>query len=166
MPTNLYGEGDNYHPTRSHVLPALIRKFQEAKDDRLDEVTCWGTGSPMREFMHTKDLASACLFALQNWTTNSPSSPKNQNGQVMTHLNVGTGSDISIRDLANMVAREVGFCGCIKWDVTKPDGTPKKLLDVSRINSLGWKSSINLEVGLKQAVEDFKTRRKMGTLRE
>ena len=166
MPTNLYGEGDNYHPTRSHVLPALIRKFQEAKDEGLDEVTCWGTGSPMREFMHTKDLASACLFALQNWTTNSPSSLKNQNGQVMTHLNVGTGSDISIRDLANMVAREVGFFGRIKWDISKPDGTPKKLLDVSRINNLGWKSSINLEVGLKQAVEDFKARRKIGTLRE
>ncbi len=156
MPTNLYGPGDNYHPDNSHVLPSLIRRFCEAKFKDLNEVVCWGTGSPFREFLHVDDLGNACVFALENWDLDSQNAPKDENGTPLPFLNVGTGSDISIKDLAYLVADFVGFQGEIIWDSSKPDGTPKKQLDVKRINSIGWKSHISLEKGLKETINLYK----------
>jgi GDP-L-fucose synthase len=146
MPTNLYGPGDNYHPTNSHVLPALIRRFQEAHDSAKPTVECWGSGTPRREFLHVDDLADAVVFCLQNWQ------PEPHETQFM---NVGTGKDVTIRELAENVASAVGFGGAITWDSSKPDGTPRKLLDVSQLAALGWEASIPLAVGLKQTVIDY-----------
>ena len=146
MPTNLYGPGDNYHPTNSHVLPALIRRFQEARDAGAASVTCWGTGSPRREFLHVDDLADAAVFCLEQW---QPTSDQ------LHYLNVGTGNDVTIKDLAEQVASAVGFDGTIAWDTSKPDGTPRKLLDVGRLKALGWQSSIPLEQGLVSTVAEF-----------
>jgi len=140
MPTNLYGPGDNFSPQRSHVLPALIRRFVEAKEAGAESVTNWGTGSPLREFLHVDDLADAIVFLLENY--DSPET-----------INVGTGEDLSIRAIAELVAHVVGFTGTIEWDPTKKDGTPRKLLDVSRLRSLGWAPRISLEDGLAQTVE-------------
>ena len=165
MPTNLYGPGDNYHSTGSHVLPALIRRFHEAKRSKAKCVTCWGTGKPMREFLHADDLGEACVFALESWSALEANAPKDDMGTPLAYLNVGTGIDLSIRELAEKVARTVGYTGKILWDTGKPDGTPKKQLDVSRINRLGWSARIPLEEGLPQAVEDFKARIVDGTLR-
>ncbi len=151
MPTNLYGPGDNYHPENSHVLPALIRRFHEAKESGAESVTCWGTGSPMREFLHVDDLGDACVFALENW---QPSSGELQ------YLNVGTGIDLSIRELAESIAEAVGFEGKIFWDASKPDGTPKKQLDVTSINQAGWESRISLGDGIIQTVDDFSSSNK------
>jgi len=156
MPTNLYGPGDNYHPTGSHVLPALIRRFQEAKEQGLPSVTCWGSGSPRREFLHVDDLADAALHCLEHWHP-GPDEPN--------HLNVGTGTDVTIRELAEQVAAAVGYQGEILWDTTKPDGTPRKLLDVSRLRDLGWTARIPLEEGLRSTVADFLTRREQGEVR-
>lgn len=139
MPTNLYGPGDNYHPTNSHVLPALIRRFHEAHLSAQPQVTCWGSGSPRREFLHVDDLAAAVLFCLKHW---QPARGEPE------FLNVGTGNDISIKDLARLIADAIGYGGEIQWDTSKPDGTPRKLLDVSRINRQGWAASIPLEDGL------------------
>ena len=147
MPTNLYGPGDNYHPENSHVLPALIRRFHEAKESGAESVTCWGTGSPMREFLHVDDLGEACVFALENWQ------PKPEELQF---LNVGTGVDLSIRELAEAVAGATGFLGAIHWDTSKADGTPKKQLDVSRLKALGWQARIPLEEGLRSTVALFR----------
>jgi GDP-L-fucose synthase len=135
MPTNLYGPGDNFHPTNSHVLPALIRRLHEAKEQNLPEVVIWGSGTPRREFLHVDDLASAVHFLLENY--DSPDT-----------INVGVGEDISIRELAELVARTVGYQGVLTQDTSKPDGTPRKLLDVSRLTELGWKASIPLEEGM------------------
>jgi GDP-L-fucose synthase len=153
MPTNLYGPGDNYHPTNSHVLPALIRRFQEAKESDTSVVTCWGSGSPRREFLHVDDLADAALFCLERW---QPGPEENQ------FLNVGTGMDLSIRELATHVADCIGYMGRIEWDTSKPDGTPQKLLDVSQLASLGWKARIPLEEGLKSTVAEFIEQRQKG----
>ena len=147
MPTNLYGPGDNYHPENSHVLPALIRRFHEAKESGAESVTCWGTGSPMREFLHVDDLGEACVFALENWQ------PKPEE---LKFLNVGTGVDLSIRELAEAVAHATGFMGAIHWDASKPDGTPKKQLDVSSLKAHGWRARIPLEKGLKSTVALFR----------
>lgn len=147
MPTNLYGPGDNYHPTNSHVLPGLIRRFQEAVDMKADVVTCWGTGTPLREFLHVDDLGNACVFALEHWYPGF--------GE-LGYLNVGTGVDLCIRDLAEAVSKATGFSGSIQWDTTKPDGTPKKQLDVSRLASLGWHASIPLAEGLASTVALFR----------
>ena len=147
MPTNLYGPGDNYHPENSHVLPALIRRFHEAQESGAESVTCWGTGSPMREFLHVDDLGEACVFALENWQ------PKPEELQF---LNVGTGVDLSIRELAEAVAGATGFLGAIHWDTSKADGTPKKQLDVSRLKALGWQARIPLEEGLRSTVALFR----------
>ena len=142
MPTNLYGPGDNYHPQNSHVLPSFIRRFHEAKLSSQPEVQCWGSGDPMREFLHVNDLASACIFLMENY---------DEEGWV----NIGTGSDLRIKDLANMVADVVGYKGQIKWDTSKPDGTPRKLLSVGLINSLGWKALIDLRNGIESVYEKY-----------
>jgi len=153
MPTNLYGPGDNYHKSNSHVIPALLRRFYEAKKNNTEFVECWGTGKPRREFLHVDDLGEACVFVLESW---DPDLTKDNYGNALSHLNVGTGLDISIYDLTKLIAKKFNYSGKIIWDNTKPDGTPKKLLDVGRINKLGWKSSINLESGISLVIEDFK----------
>lgn len=156
MPTNLYGPGDNYHPTNSHVLPAMIRRFHEAVLNRQETVTCWGSGLPQREFLHVDDLGEACVFALKHWNPSAPHAPCDDQGMPLTFLNVGTGIDLSIGQLAIKVANATGFQGEIRWDTTKPDGTPKKQLDVSRLASLGWKARISLSEGLPETVEEFR----------
>ena len=142
MPTNLYGYNDNYHPENSHVLPALIRKFHEAKTSGAANVTVWGTGSPLREFLFADDLADACYFLMQEY---------NEAGLV----NIGTGHDLSIKDLALLIKEVVGFTGDLVFDTSKPDGTPRKLLDVSKLHTLGWKHRIALQEGLALAYQDF-----------
>ena len=156
MPTNLYGPGDNYRPENSHVLPALIRRFHEAKEAGAGSVTCWGTGSPMREFLHVDDLGNACVFALENWSVLSSDAPKDDQGNPLGFLNVGTGVDLTIKQLAESVAEAVGFTGTIEWDLTKPDGTPKKQLDVSRMAGLGWNARIPLAEGLASTASLFR----------
>lgn len=142
MPTNLYGPNDNYHPTHSHVLPALIRRFHEAKEAGLKEVVCWGDGSPLREFLYVDDLANLCVFLMNNYSGNET-------------VNAGTGKELSIKELSELVARTVGFKGKITWDTSKPNGTPRKLLDVSKATALGWRYSTELEEGVRLAYEDF-----------
>ena len=143
MPTNLYGPNDNYDLNNSHVLPALIRKFHEAKTQNLPTVTVWGTGSPMREFLHADDLADACVYLMENYDDSSL-------------VNIGTGVDVTIKELAETIQRVVGFEGELVWDTSKPDGTPRKLMDVSKLHSLGWKHSIELEEGIKTVYEEYK----------
>lgn len=143
MPTNLYGPNDNYNLNNSHVLPALIRKFHEAKENKQPFVEMWGTGSPLREFLHADDMADACVFLMQHY-----------NGQ--QHVNIGTGTDLSIKDLALLIKKITGYSGEIKHDLSKPDGTPRKLMDVSLLHSLGWKHKIGLEEGIASVYEDFK----------
>ena len=142
MPTNMYGPKDNYDLQTSHVLPALIRKFHEAKTANAPSVTCWGTGQPLREFLYVDDCARACVFLMEHYSEEQ-------------FINVGFGRDISIRDLAQTVKRIVGFKGDIVWDSSKPDGTPRKLMDSSRLFSLGWRPSVDLQTGIKLAYEDF-----------
>lgn len=154
MPTNLYGPGDNYHPTDSHVLPALIRRFHEAQQAEAPEVVCWGSGTPRREFLHVDDLAEAALFCLEHWQPGPDQ---------LQFLNVGTGCDVTIAEAAALVAEAVGYRGAIRWDVSRPDGTPRKLLDVSRLAALGWRASIPLERGLTETVCDYIARRQSGT---
>jgi len=165
MPTNLYGPGDNYHPTHSHVLPALIRRFHEAVQRNDASVTCWGTGMPLREFLHVDDLGRACVFALEHWDPEAAAAPCDEAGEPLAFLNVGTGVDLTIRDLAEAVAAATGFTGRIVWDASKPDGTPKKQLDVSRLAALGWRARIPLAEGLEQAVAAFRQERASGDLR-
>ena len=162
MPTNLYGPGDNYHPTNSHVLPALIRKFHEAKSKGEKQVVCWGTGNPLREFLHVDDLANASIFALEKYR-HSHFLDKGEN--FPEFLNIGTGKDIKIKDLASLIAKEISFEGKIIWDESKPDGTPRKLLDISRIEKLGWKSNISLERGIKETVKSYIEEKKLNLLR-
>ena len=142
MPTNLYGPGDNFDRQNSHVLPAMIRRFHDAMVAGADVVTCWGTGTPRREFLHVDDLAAACLFLLENY--DDPQT-----------INVGTGDDVTIRELAEMVADVVGYTGQIEWDASEPDGTPRKQLDVTRLDQLGWKASIALSDGLRETYTWF-----------
>lgn len=143
MPTNLYGPGDNFDLETSHVLPALISKFHSAKLENNPSITCWGTGSPFREFLHVDDLADACVFLMNNYESDEI-------------INVGSGTDISIKELAEKVAKIIGYQGEIKWDTTKPDGTPKKLLNISKLQKLGWKPKISLEDGIKSTYASFK----------
>ena len=142
MPTNLYGPNDNYHPTHSHVLPALIRRFHEAKEQGLKEVTCWGDGSPLREFLYVDDLANLCVFLMENYSGNET-------------VNAGSGKEISIKGLTELVAKVVGYEGAILWDTSKPNGTPRKLLDVSKSAAMGWKAQTSLEDGIRLAYADF-----------
>ena len=156
MPTNLYGPGDNYDFETSHVMAALIRKFTEAAFFNKKEVTCWGSGEPSREFMHVDDLGDASIFALENWDPDSSDSPIDSDGNPLNHLNVGTGKDISIKDLTTKISKSCQFKGEIIWDRSKPDGTKRKLLNVQRINALGWKSFINIDEGISSTIADFK----------
>jgi len=145
MPTNMYGPNDNYDPQMSHVLPALIRRFHEAKVDNAPTVACWGTGSPLREFLYADDLARACAFLLAHYSEEQ-------------FINVGSGREVSVRDLTETVKRIVGYAGSIAWDTTKPDGTPRKLMDSSRLFALGWRPQIDLETGIRLAYADFLAR--------
>lgn len=151
MPTNLYGINDNFHPENSHVVPALLRRFHEAKMQDLPSVTVWGSGSPMREFLYVDDMASACLHVMNL--------PKEVYGEhvlpMSSHINVGTGKDCTIRELANTIARAVGYRGEILWDTDKPDGTPRKLLDVSLLKRLGWQYSVELDEGIERTYQWF-----------
>jgi len=140
MPTNLYGENDNWDPNTSHVFPAMIRRFHEAKMSGATTVTCWGSGSPRREFIHVDDMADACLFLMQHYNEES-------------HVNIGVGEDVTIKEFAEMVADIVGYTGNIEWDTTKPDGTPQKLMDVTKLHALGWHHSIPLPDGIRRTYE-------------
>ena len=142
MPTNIYGPNDNYHPEHSHVLPALLRRFHEAKEAGLKEVTCWGDGSPLREFLYVDDLADLCVFLMNNYSGNEI-------------VNAGTGKELSIKDLTELVAKAIGYTGEILWDTSKPNGTPRKLLDVSKAAALGWTYRTELEEGIRLAYDDF-----------
>ena len=152
MPTNLYGPNDNYHPLNSHVVPSLIRKFCIAKRDNLSSVTCWGSGLVRRELMHVDDLAEAAIFCLENWFPSETGAPVDNSGNPLNYLNVGTGKDISIRELAIKIANIVEFDGEILWDKNMPDGTPRKILDISRLTKLGWESKIDLTTGLTKTI--------------
>lgn len=142
MPTNLYGINDNYHPQNSHVLPALIRRFHEAKIKQLPEVVIWGTGTPLREFLFSDDLADACVFLMNNYDEKQ-------------FVNIGIGEDLSIKELAELIKDVIGYKGAISFDSSKPDGTPRKLMDVSKLHALGWKHKVNLREGIQLAYEDF-----------
>lgn len=142
MPTNLYGPNDNYHPEHSHVLPALIRRFHEAKESGLESVTCWGDGSPLREFLYVDDLANLCVFLMNHYSGNET-------------VNAGSGKELTIRELTEKVAHIVGYEGKIMWDITRPNGTPRKLLDVSKAKALGWEAIVELDEGIRLAYEDF-----------
>ena len=142
MPTNLYGANDNYHPTHSHVLPALIRRFHEAKEQGLTSVTCWGDGSPLREFLYVDDLANLCVFLMNNFSGNET-------------VNAGTGKELTIKALTELVAKVIGYEGDIQWDSSKPNGTPRKLLDVSKATKLGWTYKTELEDGIRLTYQDF-----------
>jgi GDP-L-fucose synthase len=145
MPTNMYGPNDNYDLNTSHVMPALIRKFHEAKIKSAPEVVCWGTGSPLREFLYADDLGDACVFLMEHYSEEQ-------------FINAGSGTEISIRELSELVGRVVGYQGKVVWDHSKPDGTPRKIMDNSRITGLGWRPKVNLETGLRLAYEDFRSK--------
>ncbi len=142
MPTNMFGPNDNYHPQHSHVLPALIRRFHEAKAAGAPFVTCWGSGSPRREFLYSDDFARACVFLMEHYSEEQ-------------FINVGSGSDVTVRELAETVARVTGYDGEIRWDTSKPDGTPRKLMDSSRLFALGWRPAVELAEGIRLAYQDF-----------
>ena len=153
MPTNLYGLGDNYHPENSHVIPALIRRFHEAKFNNAPSVAIWGTGTPKREFLYVDDMAAACVHVM-----NLEKATYDQHTQPMlSHINVGCGEDVTIREVAEAISKTVGYQGEIIFDTTKPDGTPRKLMDSSRLNALGWRARVGLEAGLHAAYQDFLT---------
>ena len=153
MPTNLYGPGDNYHPENSHVLPALIRRFHEAKEIAASSVSLWGTGTSRREFLHVDDLASALLLLLEQ---ENP----------LDWINVGSGTDVTIRELAELIARIIGFEGTLQWDATRPDGTPRKLMDSNKLFGMGWRSQFDLEMGIRHAYDDFLRSLESGILRK
>ena len=157
MPTNLYGPGDYYHPEKSHVIPALISKFDKAVINNFKKVVCWGTGSCYREFLYVDDLADACTFVLENWRPNKKD---------IKYLNVGTGKDITIKKIAEIISKKCGFNGEIIWDTTKPDGTPKKLLDISKIITLGWEPKTNFDEGLNLTISNYKYLKNKKILRE
>ena len=165
MPTNLYGKNDNYILNESHVLPALIRKIYEAKEKNLPFVECWGTGKPYREFLYVDDLGDAAVFVLENWDPKEKKSPIDDNGNKLTYLNVGTGKDISIFDLSNMLKEMIGYSGQIKWNTKKPDGTYKKQLDVSRIMHLGWEPKVKLKDGIEKTIKFFIEEKNNNSLR-
>ena len=156
MPTNLYGPGDNFHPENSHVIPALLRRFHEAVQNSAPEVVIWGSGTPRREFLHVDDMAAACVFVMQL----DEARYRAHTQPMLSHLNVGTGQDCTIRELAETIARVTGYSGRLVWDASKPDGTPRKLLDVSRLAALGWRAGIGLEEGLRDAYRWYEDQRR------
>ena len=156
MPTNLYGAGDNYHPENSHVIPALIRKFHEAKQNNSPAVTIWGTGKPYREFLYSDDMAKACLFLMELPDSQfKPLLASDRNDGLPPLVNIGSGEDVTIKELAELIGSIVGYKGSLVFDATKPDGTMRKLMDVSYIRSLGWQMNVSLQVGLQRAYQDF-----------
>ena len=157
MPTNLYGPGDYYHPERSHVIPALISRFENAVENKLKKVVCWGSGSPYREFLYVDDLADACKFALEKWMPN-----KNE----IKYLNVGTGNDMKIKKIAEIISKKCGFYGETEWDTSKPDGVPKKQLDISKIMRLGWKPKTSFDEGLNLTIKNYRYLKNKKILRE
>ena len=165
MPTNLYGPGDNYHELNSHVIPGVIRKFYSGKINNLNSVKCWGSGSPLREFLYVDDLAEACIFLLEKWDSTKKNFVLDQNGHDIYWLNIGSDFEISIKDLAYKIAKIIGYQGEIEWDVSQPDGTPRKKLDTTKINNIGWKAQTNLDEGLKLTYKFFKNEIKNKTIR-
>ena len=157
MPTNLYGPGDNYHPENSHVMAALISRIYRAKKNCDPDIICWGSGKPLREFLHVDDLGDAVVFALEEWNPNSSNAPRNENGEILTYLNVGTGKDISIKELALKIARIINYKGKILWDKSRPDGTPKKQLNIERLKLLGWEPKIRIDEGIKNTILSFES---------
>ncbi len=157
MPTNLYGPGDYYHPEKSHVIPALIDKFESARENNEKKVVCWGTGSPYRDFLYVDDLADACKFVLENWKPHK---------EEMKYLNVGTGNDMKIQKIAETIAEKCGFKGEILWDSSKPDGTPKKQLDISKITSLGWEPKTSFDEGLNLTISNYRYLKNKNMLRQ
>jgi GDP-L-fucose synthase len=151
MPTNLYGPHDNFHPENSHVIPALLRRFHEAKENGDSEVVAWGSGKPMREFLHVDDMAAASVYVMELDTSTYEANTE----PMLSHINVGTGVDCTIRELVETVAKVVGFDGTISFDASKPDGAPRKLMNVDRLASLGWRAGISLESGLQNAYQWF-----------
>ncbi len=165
MPTNLYGPKDNYHKINGHVIPALIQKFSLAKFNNNHSVKCWGDGSPLREFLYVDDLAEACIFALEKWDPESDCSPRKQNGEILTWLNVGHNEEFSIKELAEKISKYSDFKGEINWDNNKPNGTPRKKLDISKLSKLGWTAKIGLDEGLKKTIESYNQEKDEGFLR-
>ena len=157
MPTNLYGPGDYYHPQKSHVIPALINKFDNAAKNNLEKVVCWGTGTPLREFLYVDDLADACKFVLENWKPNK---------EEIKYLNVGTGNDEKIKKIAEIISKKCGYSGEIIWDTSKPDGTPKKQLDISKIMNLGWKPKTSFEEGITLTISNYRYLKDKNMLRK
>ena len=155
IPTNIYGPGDNFHPENSHVIPALIRKFSEAKKENSESVTCWGSGNIKREFLHVDDLGEACVFVLEEWDPDSESAPKDDKGIALDYLNVGYGSDITIKELADIISSRCNYKGNIYWDIRKPDGSPKKQLSIQKLSELGWHSKRKLELGIQSSIDFF-----------
>ena len=166
MPTNLYGPGDNYHLMHSHVLPALIRKITDAKKNNLESITCWGTGKPLREFLYVDDLADACLFSLVKWNPNDADAPRDKFGNKLYWLNVGSSTAITIKDVVEKIALYVGYQGKISWDISKPDGTPRKILDTSRMRNLGWEPKTDLDLGIKLTIKSYQNEIKQNKLRD
>jgi len=166
MPTNLYGFGDNYNLKNSHVVPAMIRRFSNAKKDNDSSVVCWGSGTPLRELLNVDDLAKACVFALEKWNPSHQNSPKISPNEELTYLNVGSEDEISIKNLALLIAEIVGYKGEIIWDKDKPDGTPRKKLNYEKFKKIGWETSIDLKQGLIQTINDYKVKFSKGLLRD
>ena len=157
MPTNLYGPYDNYHETNSHVMASLIRKFHLAKINNLDEVICWGTGNPLREFLYVEDFAEACFKVLTKWNPNKFNSPNDNNGSPINWMNVGSKFEVSIKELAKKISTIIGYKGKIIWDTNMPDGTPRKKIDSQYINKLGWEATTNLDIGIQKTYESYKS---------
>jgi len=165
MPTNLYGPGDNYHPLNSHVLPALIKKIMDAKNFHEESITCWGTGKPLREFLYVDDLAEACIYALEYWNPNHKYAPKDNNGNKLFWLNVGSSNEVSIKELVDLVAGQCDYKGEILWDLSKPDGTERKKLDTSKMAALGWHAKVSLADGIKRTIDAYLYEKESNTLR-
>jgi GDP-L-fucose synthase len=161
MPTNLYGPGDNYNSYSSHVMAALIKRFSEAKKKSQKKVKCWGTGNPLREFLYVDDLGDAVVFCLEKWDPKSEKAPKQSNGSPLLYLNVGTGKDISIKNLAEKISEIYQYDGIIEWDNSKPDGTYRKLLNTKKINEMGWESKTKLDEGLKKTITNYENNRRI-----
>ena len=166
MPTNLFGPNDNYHLINSHVIPSLIRKFEDAKKKKSDSVICWGSGKPLREFLYVEDLAEACIFVLENWSPNSNIKNSNSSDKELCWLNVGSNFEVSISKLVNLISEEIGYQGKIIWDESKPDGTPRKKLDTSRLSNLGWEAKTEFTQGIKKTIDSYREEKLLKTVRE